>query len=80
MHLEFLVDDVEGEVHEDVHRVPELRVIADLDEDRFPLQGAVDPAEVADAVAWLLDARRVTAQTIFVDAGQHLRQWKEPAA
>ena len=45
-----------------------------------PLQGAVDPAEVADAVAWLLDARRVTAQTIFVDAGQHLRQWKEPAA
>ena len=29
---------------------------------------------------WLLDARRVTAQTIFVDAGQHLRQWKEPAA
>lgn len=45
-----------------------------------PLQGAVDPADVADAVAWLLGARRVTAQTIFVDAGQHLRQWKEPAA
>ncbi len=45
-----------------------------------PLQGAVDPADVADAVAWLLGARRVTAQTIFVDAGQHLVPWREPAA
>jgi len=45
-----------------------------------PLGGAVDPREVADAVAWLLEAHRVTAQTIFVDAGQHLRQWREPAA
>jgi NAD(P)-dependent dehydrogenase (short-subunit alcohol dehydrogenase family) len=45
-----------------------------------PLQGAVEPAEVADAVAWLLEARRVTAQTIFVDAGQHLVPWREPAA
>ncbi|MEX8494964.1 SDR family oxidoreductase [Sphaerotilus sp.] len=45
-----------------------------------PLQGAVAPGDVADAVAWLLDARRVTAQTIFVDAGQHLKQWREPAA
>jgi NAD(P)-dependent dehydrogenase (short-subunit alcohol dehydrogenase family) len=45
-----------------------------------PLQGAVAPEDVADAVAWLLDARRVTAQTIFVDAGQHLKQWREPAA
>jgi NAD(P)-dependent dehydrogenase (short-subunit alcohol dehydrogenase family) len=45
-----------------------------------PLQGAVDPADVADAVAWLLDARRVTAQTLFVDAGQHLVPWREPAA
>ncbi|WP_442774420.1 SDR family oxidoreductase [Sphaerotilus montanus] len=45
-----------------------------------PLQGAVAPEDVADAVAWLLDARRVTAQTVFVDAGQHLKQWREPAA
>jgi NAD(P)-dependent dehydrogenase (short-subunit alcohol dehydrogenase family) len=45
-----------------------------------PLQGAVAPEDVADAVAWLLDARRVTAQTVFVDAGQHLQQWREPAA
>ena len=45
-----------------------------------PLQGAVAPEAVADAIAWLLQADRVTAQTIFVDAGQHLRQWREPAA
>lgn len=45
-----------------------------------PLQGAVAPEDVADAVAWLLEARRVTAQTVFVDAGQHLKQWREPAA
>lgn len=45
-----------------------------------PLQGAVAPEDVADAVAWLLDARCVTAQTVFVDAGQHLKQWREPAA
>jgi NAD(P)-dependent dehydrogenase (short-subunit alcohol dehydrogenase family) len=45
-----------------------------------PLQGAVSPADAAEAVAWLLEAGRVTAQTIFVDAGQHLQQWREPAA
>ena len=32
------------------------------------------------AGGWLLGARRVTAQTIFVDAGQHLVPWREPAA
>jgi NAD(P)-dependent dehydrogenase (short-subunit alcohol dehydrogenase family) len=45
-----------------------------------PLRGASRPEDVADAVAWLLHAGRVTAQTIFVDAGQHLQQWHEPAA
>jgi NAD(P)-dependent dehydrogenase (short-subunit alcohol dehydrogenase family) len=45
-----------------------------------PLQGACSPDDVADAVAWLLQARRTTGQTIFVDAGQHLKQWVEPAA
>jgi len=44
-----------------------------------PLQGACSPDDVADAVAWLLQARRTTGQTIFVDAGQHLKQWVEPA-
>ncbi len=37
-----------------------------------PLQRAVDPAEIADAVAFLLDAPSVTGQIIAVDSGQHL--------
>jgi NAD(P)-dependent dehydrogenase (short-subunit alcohol dehydrogenase family) len=44
-----------------------------------PLQGACTPQDVADAVAWLMQAGRITGQTIFVDAGQRLRQWVEPA-
>ena len=38
---------------------------------------AVEPAEVADAVAWLVDARAVTGQMIAVDSGQHLG-WRTP--
>ena len=45
-----------------------------------PLRGASTPEDVADAVVWLMGAGRVTAQTVFVDAGQHLKQWREPAA
>jgi len=37
-----------------------------------PLQRAVDPREIADAVAFLLDASSVTGQIIAVDSGQHL--------
>ncbi|MFT4099374.1 MAG: SDR family oxidoreductase, partial [Rhodoblastus sp.] len=37
-----------------------------------PLRRAVDVAEVADAVAWLMGAPGVTGQMIAVDAGQHL--------
>ena len=37
-----------------------------------PLQRAVDPCEIADAVAFLLDASSVTGQIIAVDSGQHL--------
>lgn len=37
----------------------------------------VDPAEIADAVAWLVDARSVTGQMIAVDSGQHLG-WRTP--
>lgn len=44
-----------------------------------PLPGGCQPQDVADAVAYLLEASRVTGQTVFVDAGQHLRQWTEPA-
>ena len=38
---------------------------------------AVDPAEVAEAVAYLVDAGSVTGQMIAVDAGQHLG-WRTP--
>ena len=41
------------------------------------LARAVEPAEVADAVAWLVDARAVTGQMIAVDSGQHLG-WRTP--
>lgn len=44
-----------------------------------PLEHAVDPAEIADAVAWLAQARSVTGQMICVDSGQHLA-WKTPDA
>lgn len=37
-----------------------------------PLRRAVDVAEIADAVAWLMNAPGVTGQMIAVDAGQHL--------
>lgn len=37
-----------------------------------PLQRTVDPHEIADAVAFLLDAPSVTGQIIAVDSGQHL--------
>lgn len=37
-----------------------------------PLRRAVDVAEIADAVAWLMSAPGVTGQMIAVDAGQHL--------
>ena len=38
---------------------------------------AVEPSEIADAVAWLVDARSVTGQMIAVDSGQHLG-WRTP--
>jgi NAD(P)-dependent dehydrogenase (short-subunit alcohol dehydrogenase family) len=36
------------------------------------LKHAVDPAEIAQALRYLIDARSVTGQMIAVDAGQHL--------
>ena len=38
----------------------------------FPLGVRPTPAQVADAVRWLLEAEAVTGQTLFVDGGQHL--------
>jgi NAD(P)-dependent dehydrogenase (short-subunit alcohol dehydrogenase family) len=37
-----------------------------------PLQRRPAPADVAEAVAYLLGAEAVTGQTIFVDGGQRL--------
>lgn len=45
-----------------------------------PLGHGVDPMDVARAVAYLLEARSSTGQTVFVDGGQHLQPWREPAA
>ena len=41
------------------------------------LREAVDPAEIARAVLYLVTARSVTGQMIAVDAGQHLA-WETP--
>jgi NAD(P)-dependent dehydrogenase (short-subunit alcohol dehydrogenase family) len=42
-----------------------------------PLARAVDPAEIAAALRYLIDALSVTGQMIAVDAGQHLG-WRTP--
>ncbi|MBR1225106.1 SDR family oxidoreductase [Bradyrhizobium sp. AUGA SZCCT0176] len=47
---------------------------------RTPLRRPVAPADVAKAVLFLLEADAVTGQTIFVDSGQRLKQWREPFA
>ena len=43
----------------------------------IPLARAVEPAEIAEAVAYLARARSVTGQMIAVDGGQHIA-WKTP--
>lgn len=42
----------------------------------MPLERLPDPAEVAEAVAWLASARSVTGQILFVDGGAHLRAFE----
>lgn len=39
----------------------------------MPLERLAEPAEIADAVAWLAAAHSVTGVTIFVDGGAHLQ-------
>jgi NAD(P)-dependent dehydrogenase (short-subunit alcohol dehydrogenase family) len=41
------------------------------------LEHAIDPKETAEAVAWLVEQRSITGQTIYVDAGQRIG-WKTP--
>jgi NAD(P)-dependent dehydrogenase (short-subunit alcohol dehydrogenase family) len=45
--------------------------------DRVPLKRRATPEEIADALAFLIDAPSVTGQMIAVDAGQHLA-WRTP--
>jgi NAD(P)-dependent dehydrogenase (short-subunit alcohol dehydrogenase family) len=44
---------------------------------RVPLERRSTPEEIADALAFLIDAHSVTGQMIAVDAGQHLA-WRTP--
>ncbi len=38
-----------------------------------PLKAAVEPEDIADAIAWLIEgARRVTGEIIYVDGGMHI--------
>jgi NAD(P)-dependent dehydrogenase (short-subunit alcohol dehydrogenase family) len=39
---------------------------------RLPLQRTPEPADLAEAVRYLLEARAVTGQVLFVDGGRHL--------
>jgi pteridine reductase len=41
----------------------------------MPLKLLPDPEDVADAVAWLAEARATTGQTIFVDGGASLKSY-----
>jgi 3-oxoacyl-[acyl-carrier protein] reductase len=41
--------------------------------ERAPLKAAVEPQDVAEAIAWLVEgARRVTGEIIYVDGGMHI--------
>jgi NAD(P)-dependent dehydrogenase (short-subunit alcohol dehydrogenase family) len=46
----------------------------------MPLARLPQPAEVADAVAWLAGARATTGQILFVDGGAGLESWKRDFA
>jgi NAD(P)-dependent dehydrogenase (short-subunit alcohol dehydrogenase family) len=43
----------------------------------LPLERGAEPREIAEALAYLIDARSVTGQMIAVDGGQHLA-WRTP--
>jgi NAD(P)-dependent dehydrogenase (short-subunit alcohol dehydrogenase family) len=43
----------------------------------LPLQRGASPEQIAEAMAYLIDAQAVTGQMIAVDGGQHLA-WKTP--
>jgi NAD(P)-dependent dehydrogenase (short-subunit alcohol dehydrogenase family) len=41
------------------------------------LEHAIDPSETAEAVAWLVEQKSITGQTVYVDAGQRIG-WRKP--
>ena len=53
------------------------RAAFDREARAVPLERGAEPAEIAEAVAYLARARAVTGQMIAVDGGQHLA-WKTP--
>ncbi len=57
-------------IHQDSH-------VFEAEAQGTPLQHAIDPREIAEAVAYLLHAKSVTGQMIAVDSGQHLA-WETP--
>src|SRR5690606_37150698 len=65
-----------GVVLTDLFRhLPEWEAIATSMADRSPLRTVLDPEDVAEAVVFLLSdaSRRITGQTLIVDAGSSLR-------
>jgi NAD(P)-dependent dehydrogenase (short-subunit alcohol dehydrogenase family) len=41
--------------------------------ERAPLKAAVEPQDVAEAIAWLIEgARRVTGEIVYIDGGMHI--------
>ena len=53
------------------------RAAFDREARAVPLERGAEPAEIAEAVAYLARARAITGQMIAVDGGQHLA-WKTP--
>lgn len=58
-----------GPTLQSIHQAPED---FQAEVDATLLRHSVDPAEIAAALRYLIDARSVTGQMIAVDAGQHL--------
>jgi len=63
-----------GPVLQSIHQTPEH---FEQEAARVPLERAVSPDEVAEAVLFLLRSQAITGQMIAVDCGQHLA-WATP--
>lgn len=63
-----------GPVLQSIHQTPDR---FEREASRIPLERAVPPEEIADAVLFLLRSPSITGQMIAVDGGQHLA-WATP--